>query len=168
MATDQNMAPSRALIELLKQVESLRLKPYDDQTEHEISAWVPGATVGYGHLISQAEWPALKQGVNAAQADALFERDLAPFVATIHKGLQRAVLQQEFDAMVMLAFNIGSGAFSGSRVLRLINAGQGADSRELETAWKSWNRSQGKMMQGLVHRRQCEWDIFSKGIYVRW
>ncbi|MEN9903662.1 MAG: hypothetical protein RLZZ555_227 [Pseudomonadota bacterium] len=162
------LAPSRDLIELLKQVESLRLKPYDDQTDREISAWVPGATVGYGHLISKAEWPTLKGGISAAHAKVLFERDLAPFVAGVRSRLQRAVLQQEFDAMVMLAFNIGSNAFAGSRVLGLINAGHTADSRELEAAWKSWNRSQHKILQGLVRRRQCEWDIFTKGVYASW
>lgn len=167
MGTD-SIAPSQALIELLQQIESLRLRPYDDQTDHEISAWVAGATVGYGHLISRAEWPALRNGISAAQADALFERDLAPFVTGVRKALQRAVLQQEFDAMVMLAFNIGSAAFSGSRALELVNAGHAADSSELEAAWKSWKRSQGRVMQGLVRRRQCEWDIFSRGIYERW
>ena len=71
------MVPSRTLIELLKQVESLRLRPYDDQTDQEISAWVPGATVGYGHLIPQAEWRTFKGGISVVQANALFERDQA-------------------------------------------------------------------------------------------
>lgn len=169
METGQHhMVPSRTLIELLKQVESLRLRPYDDQTDQEISAWVPGATVGYGHLIPQAEWRTFKGGISVVQANALFERDLAPFIAGVRSRLHRAVLQQEFDAMVMLAFNIGNNAFAGSRAQGLINAGYAADSHELEATWKSWNRSQGRVMQGLVRRRQCEWDIFSKGVYARW
>ena len=70
--------------------------------------------------------------------------------------------------MVMLAFNIDNNAFAGSRAQGLINAGHAADSHELEATWKSWNRSQGRVMQGLVRRKQCEWDIFSKGVYARW
>ncbi len=88
METGQHMVPSRTLIELLKQVESLRLKPYDDQTDQEISAWVPGATVGYGHLIPKAEWPTFKGGISVVQANALFERDLAPLR---RRGPQQAV-----------------------------------------------------------------------------
>ena len=38
---------------LLKQVETLRLKPYDDQTSKETKVWTEGATIGYGHLIKK-------------------------------------------------------------------------------------------------------------------
>lgn len=38
---------------LLMTIESFRNKPYDDQTGTGISSWVKGATIGYGHLISQ-------------------------------------------------------------------------------------------------------------------
>jgi hypothetical protein len=38
-------------VALLKAVETLRLKPYDDQTSKDITAWIAGATIGYGHLI---------------------------------------------------------------------------------------------------------------------
>jgi len=40
---------------LLKSIEKLRLKPYDDQTGKEISSWVKGATIGYGYLIDPGE-----------------------------------------------------------------------------------------------------------------
>ena len=35
-------------------------------------------------------------------------------------------------------------------------------------AWKAWNKSQGQVMQGLVNRRNAEWDVYSKNIYQRW
>lgn len=47
--------------DLLKKIESLRLNPYDDQTGKDISAWVKGATIGYGHLILQNEWDVYKK-----------------------------------------------------------------------------------------------------------
>jgi lysozyme len=40
---------------LLKEAEALFLAPYDDQTEKPTSVWVPGATIGYGHLILECQ-----------------------------------------------------------------------------------------------------------------
>ncbi|EJW1430094.1 lysozyme, partial [Campylobacter jejuni] len=40
---------------LLKNIEKLRLKPYNDQNGKEITSYVKGATIGYGHLIGQNE-----------------------------------------------------------------------------------------------------------------
>ena len=38
----------------------------------------------------------------------------------------------------------------------------------LEAAWKAWNKSQGQIMEGLIKRRACEWDIYSRGLYAMW
>ncbi|EOI8655489.1 hypothetical protein ACMXEJ_001831 [Campylobacter jejuni] len=45
---------------LLKNIEKLRLKPYNDQNGKEITSYVKGATIGYGHLIGQNEWDLYK------------------------------------------------------------------------------------------------------------
>jgi hypothetical protein len=50
----------------LKDVEKLRLKPYDDQTGKDINKWVPGATIGYGKLIQKNEWNIYKEGITRA------------------------------------------------------------------------------------------------------
>ena len=49
-------------IDLLKSIEELSTTPYDDQTGKDITIWVAGATIDYGHLISKAEWPKYKAG----------------------------------------------------------------------------------------------------------
>ena len=165
-----NQVASRGLsskgVAALKQGEGLRLQPYDDQTGKTISQWVPGATIGYGHLISRSEWSLYQNGITAAQADSLFMQDLAPFVSAVNTGLTVNVSQQQFDAMVMLAYNIGANAFSNSSALALINNPQAnTPYANLEGAWKAWNRSQGSVMQGLVNRRNHEWDIYANGNY---
>ena len=68
-----------------------------------------------------------------------------------------------------MAFNLGQGAFSNSSVVKLINdpstvIGHAA----LENAWKSWNKSQGKIMKGLVNRRAAEWRIYTSAVYASW
>jgi GH24 family phage-related lysozyme (muramidase) len=154
---------------LLKEVEALSLTPYDDQTEKPTSVWVPGATIGYGHLITQNEWSTYENGFQEADADNLLAHDLAPCVAAVRNAITAPVSQNEFDAMVMLAFNIGVSAFTTSSVCKLINNPNAPSPyANLEAAWKAWDRSQGKVMAGLDNRRQCEWNVYANGIYESW
>lgn len=153
----------------MKEIEELRLTPYDDQTGKEISEWVKGATIGYGHLIKKSEWTLYKNGITAVQADTIFKADIAPFVAVVNNGLKVDVSQQQFDAAVILAYNIGAGGFSNSSALALINNPSAkTEYSNLERAWKSWHYSQGKKNPGLINRRNSEWNIYSKGVYKRW
>lgn len=79
------------------------------------------------------------------------------------------VTQNEFDAMVLLTFNIGQQAFSDSSVLKLVNnPGATTAYTSLESAWKAWNSSQGVVNRGLTNRRQAKWNIYNKGAYQKW
>lgn len=156
-------------INLLKSIEQLATKPYDDQTGKDITAWVKGATIGYGHLISKAEWSKYKNGITEAQALSLFNADLKPYVNTVKSKVTASVTQNEFDAMVILTFNIGQGAFSNSSVLKMVNNPNAKTTyKNLEAAWKAWNKSQGVANKGLTNRRQSEWNIYTKGVYKKW
>lgn len=156
-------------MDLLRSIEELRLQPYDDQTGKEISAWVTGATIGYGHLISRNEWDTYKNGLDIMEAKALFEQDLLPYVQTVNTEVTSGISQNQFDALVILTFNIGRNAFKSSSVLKMINdPSANTGYTNLEAAWKAWNKSQGKKMQGLVNRRNAEWDIYSMNIYKKW
>lgn len=158
---------------LLMAIESFRSKPYGDQTGAEISSWVKGATIGYGHLISRDEWDQFgamyQNGISDDRAKALFQKDLQPFVGGVNNKVTATLSQNQFDALVLLVFNIGLGNFASSSVLKLINnpAAQ-THYPDLEAAWKAWNKSQGNVMQGLVNRRDAEWNIYSKNVYAHW
>lgn len=159
---------SAKAVDLLKAVEGLRLVPYDDQTGKDTADWVPGATIGYGHLIDQADWDSYKGGITLTVANDVFDTDALPFVELVRAAIKPELTQNEFDALVILAFNIGP-IFAASSVVALINdpaANTGYAS--LEQAWKAWNKSQGKVMKGLDNRRQCEWNIYTLGVYERW
>ncbi len=75
--------------------------------------------------------------------------------------------QTQFDALVMLCFNIGIDGFKNSSVVKIIN-GEQASYKTLEDAWKAWNKSQGNVMQGLNNRRNAEYKLYSQGIYEGW
>ena len=156
----------------LKEVEKLALQPYDDQvgiTDEPITEWVEGATIGYGHLIGENEWDLYKDGITEEQAETLFQQDVAPFVDKVNEVIEVEVTANEFDAMVMLAYNIGRDGFAGSSVAKMVNDPEADTSYDtLEDAWKAWNKSQGKVNNGLINRRDAEWDMYSEGIYEHW
>lgn len=154
---------------LLKAIETLATCPYDDQTGNTTHSWVKGATIGYGHLIRQADWTTYCDGLNETESVALLENDLRPFVDSVANHVKVEVSQNEFDAMVILAFNIGRTAFLNSSVLKMVNDPCTTCAYPtLEEAWKAWHKSQGKTNKGLQNRRHAEWLIYSKGIYETW
>jgi len=160
---------SAKAINLLKDIEELATKPYDDQTGKEISNWVEGATIGYGHLILKDEWGKYKNGISESQALTLFKTDIQPFSSKVKGVIKTTITQNEFDALVILTFNIGVNGFGTSSVLKLINDPTARTSYlSLEAAWKAWNKSQGKISNGLKNRRQAEWNIYTKNIYKKW
>lgn len=153
----------------LMEVEQLRLMPYDDQTGREITAWIEGATIGYGYLIPDYEWHFYREGIDREEAERLFEEGLVEYEQAVNSAIHVPMAQYEFDAAVAMAYNIGQRAFESSSAARLINdPAVAAPFSTLEEAWKAWNRSQGVLNRGLVNRRAAEWDMYSKGVYRKW
>ena len=153
---------------LLRKLENLFLFTYDDQTGKRTTVWVKGATIGYGHLISKAEWDTYKNGIDEAGANALLDRDLQPFEAAVRAGITVSLASNQFDALTILAFNIGAPRFAKSSVAKMVNDPAAKTTyKSLEAAWKAWSTSQGKVMLGLQRRRQCEWDVYSRGVYEK-
>lgn len=97
------------------QREGLRLKAYQDT----VGVW----TIGCGHT-GRASPPPVHGGmtITNAQADAFLASDLAPIEAAVSQAIKRPITQNEFDACVSLAFNIGASGFIGSTVVHKINA----------------------------------------------
>ena len=78
------------------------------------------------------------------------------------------VTQRQFDAAVMLAFNIGSN-FGSSSVVKMMNSPTvTTDFSTIEDAWKAWKYSQGSVNQGMINRRAAEWNVYSNGVYKKW
>ena len=64
---------------------------------------------------------------------------------------------EKLAACISLQFNIGSSAFKNSTVAKKIAQ---EDMQGAAAAFKLWNQAQGRVMQGLVNRRQAEVDLF--------
>lgn len=141
------MKTSSRGVALIKEFEGLETKAYRD---------IGGVlTIGYGHTGPDVQEYMV---ITAKEAGDLLERDLVRFEKCVSQGLDREALQNQFDAMVALAFNIGCSAFSTSTVLRRFNKGESPE--RVADAWIWWNRVDGKISPGLVRRRRAEIDLF--------
>ena len=65
--------------------------------------------------------------------------------------------QNQFDALVSLAYNIGTGAFNKSTLVKKLNAG---DILGAADQFDVWVNAGGKRMQGRVNRRAKEKALF--------
>lgn len=163
------MRLSNAGTNLLKSIEKLRLYPYDDHNGVRVYQWVQGATIGYGHLLSRAEWPWVCNGIVESAALAMFRQDLAPRERLVDSAVSTPLAQHQFDALVIMAYNIGLEGFATSSLVKLLND-PNADTPYIspEHAWKAWNKQDGEFNQGLANRRAAEWTLFTTGEYVTW
>jgi len=141
---------------------------YDDKTGKPVDAnksLPSGATIGYGHLIKPGE--NFKNGISEAKATELLHADIATAERAVQDNITVPLSQNQFDALASLAYNIGAKNFATSTVVKYINNPKFHSSvyPDLESAWKAWNRSQGEISNGLINRRQNEWNMYNSGIY---
>jgi lysozyme len=134
-------------ISLIKKHEGLRLTAYLCPA----NVW----TIGYGHTRTARAGMVITN----AQAEELLRQDLATFEKAVNDSVKAPVSQNQFEAMVSLAYNIGGGAFKNSSFLRRFNEGAPLD--ELKTRFEAWNKAAGKTLTGLVRRRADEWAHFT-------
>lgn len=114
-------------------------------------------TQGYGRTRGITE---RSPRVTEGEATAHLREDMAEYARGVAAVLARPATQNQFDAMVSLAFNIGLSAFGRSTVLRKFNAGDTAGAAE---AFRLWNKAGGQVSPGLVRRRAREVELFLEG-----
>ncbi len=130
----------------IAQREGNKLTAYKDS----VGVW----TIGVGHT-SAAGPPQVAAGmrITAAESDAILSRDLGIFEQAVRQAVKVPIEQHEFDALTSLAFNIGSGAFASSTLLRKLNAGDRSGAAD---QFLVWNKAKGKVLAGLTNRRKSE------------
>jgi len=93
-----------------------------------------------------------------SQEEALLNLALPTYQQHVQNYVLVPVNQNQFDAMVSLDYNIGGGNFKSSSVVANLNKGDVAAAAE---SFKLWNKSGGKVVQGLVNRRELEVALFN-------
>ncbi|EEC0782379.1 lysozyme [Salmonella enterica subsp. enterica] len=96
-----------------------------------------------------------------AECDALLNKDLALVAARIDPLIKASIPNSERAALYSFAYNVGTGAFARSTLLKKLNAGDLAGAcNEL----KRWTYAGGKQWKGLVTRREIEHEVCTWGL----
>ena len=149
IAVDE-MSVSNLGVDLICGFEGKRLVAYDDG----VGVW----TIGFGTTI-YPNGIKVKKGdtCTEAQAKSYMAHDLKKFEQAVNGAVNIPLNQNQFDALVSLAYNIGTGAFNKSTLVKKLNAG---DIRGAADQFDVWVNAGGKRMQGLVNRRAKEKEVF--------
>lgn len=139
---------------------------YNDKTGQQINpnkSLPRGATIGYGHLIKKGEF--FENGITEAKATELLRKDLEAAEKAVCDNIKIRLTQNQFDALVIFAFNIGVNNFANSTVIKYINNPKfhSVQYSTLKSAWMAWNKSGGHKMVGLIKRRIKEFELFTNG-----
>lgn len=116
-------------------------------------------TIGWGSTTDEQGKPIARGTVwTRARADARFAQHLAQFERELNAALGNApTTQNQFDALVSFAYNVGSKAAAGSTLMRKHKA---ADYAGAQAEFFKWRKASGKVMTGLVRRREAEAALY--------
>lgn len=157
-----NMRVGQSGKALFKEWEGLELNEYLD------SGGAP--TIGIGHLLTRSERMSGKiiikgspvvyrNGLTVEQCFDLLDQDLDPAENAVNGAVAVPLTQNQFDALVSFTFNVGNSAFRSSTLLKVLNAGQ---YDQVPTQMLRWVRDNGKIVKGLVNRRNKEIELWNR------
>ena len=148
---------SAAGVEEIKRSEAFRANSYYDS--------VGVLTIGYGTTENSFndpyEWDDLiydEQPITEERATELLMMHVQNEVQTYIYSLVKVDLtQNEFDALVSFIYNVGSGNFKSSTLLRVLNK---ENYEEAANQFLVWNKGGGQVLAGLTKRRSQERELF--------
>lgn len=140
---------SKAGIDLIHSFESCKLTAYPDPGSIDGKPW----TIGWG-----STGPGIARGVvwTQQQADERFAADLGRFEKAVAL-MAPVTTQNQFDALVSFAYNVGLSALNDSTLLRMHKAGDYAGAK---LQFGRWDKNDGKTMNGLTRRRAAEAALY--------
>lgn len=139
-------------LNLIKQFEGFSSTPY------LCPAKIP--TIGYGSTYYEDGTKVTLKDKPITEQRAT---ELLEFVANktfsenINKVVKVPLSQNQFDALVSFAYNVGNKNFNWSTLLKKLNL---SDYEGCSLEFGRWNQANGKILNGLVLRRQKEKELF--------
>ena len=150
------MIVSKNGLDLIKEFESFRAKPYLCPSQK--------ATIGFGSTYYPDGKKVTLQDKEITEEKAF---EILEYIANkdfgsnINKVVKVPLNQNQFDALVSFAYNIGNGNFNSSTLLRWLNQG---NYKEASMQLLKWDKSKGIVLNGLTKRRKSEKALFDKAI----
>ncbi len=137
---------------LICDFEGLRLKPY------LCSARLP--TIGYGNTYypNGKRVTLLDEPITKEYAFEIFKTIADKFAKRVDDMVTKELTQNQFDALVSFAYNVGTGAFATSTLLKKVN--NNPNDATIKNEFLKWVKAGGQKVQGLVNRRTKEATIY--------
>src|SRR5690349_4855759 len=137
-----------ACVDIVKKFEGCRLTSY----KCPAGIW----TIGFGQT-----GPDIVQGVTwtQEQAEGRLNASLEKFAADVDGMVSVPISDNQRGALISFSFNLGSNALRNSTLLRMLNHGEYEDAAD---QFPRWNKSNGKVLNGLTARRVAERELFLK------
>jgi lysozyme len=132
-------------IDLIKHFEGCETEAY------LCPAGVP--TIGYGHI----KGVQMGDSITETQAHEMLVEELEEYEGYVNTKVTVDLNQNQFDALVSWVYKLGSGNFTGSTLLKVLNSG---DYSGVPEQIMRWNKAGGRVLEGLTRRRQAEADLF--------
>lgn len=146
------MRTSQNGLEFIADFEGIRLKAY------KCSAGVWTVGIGSTRYEDGSKVEAGDILPNEAAAYNLFRNTIGEYEAVVNRMAKKPLTQNQFDALVSLAYNIGVGAYAKSTVCKRV-ANDPSDPSIREAICR-WNKAGGKVVKGLVRRREAEAALY--------
>ena len=136
---------------LLGELEGIVLRPYRD------SVGIPTIGIGSTYYEDGTKVKMSDKAITKERAIQLAKNVVKSFEARVNKSILLPATQNQFDAMVLLCYNIGESGFARSSVVRNFNAG---NLQKAADSFLLWNKAGGLVSKGLTKRRNIERDLF--------
>ena len=139
---------------LITKHEGLSLKPY------LCPAKVP--TIGYGNTYYQdgKRVTLLDNPITKEQAFEMFKEIADRFAKAVSQSVTADINQNQFNALVSFAYNVGVANLKKSTLLKLVNANPNNPQIKLE--FLKWTKANGVLLNGLLKRRNHESSVYFK------
>ncbi len=132
-------------LELIKKFEGCETTAYQDS----VGVW----TIGFGHTKGVEEG----QTCSIEDAESMLADEMDEYEGYINNMVKVDLQQHEFDALVAWVYNLGPTNLGESTMLKVLNGGQ---FDRVPDEMNRWTRAGGKILEGLVRRRQAESLMF--------
>jgi len=142
-------------LDFLKHEEGCILHPYRD------SVGIPTIGIGMTYYPATGKKVTMQDPIiTMQQADDMFMLMVKPYCLAVYSTTRDDINQHQFNALVSLCYNIGTGGFKGSTVHRMVNAN--VIGQPLKDAFLMWSKAGGKLNLALKERRVREYNLYSK------
>jgi lysozyme len=116
-------------------------------------------TIGYGHVKGVKEGDEWSQ----SHAEHMLDVELEEYEGYVNDMVTAPLSQSQFDALVAWIYNLGPSNFKKSTLLKVLNE---EEYDQVPREIKRWNKANGKVINGLVRRREAEARLFKSEEWI--